>query len=618
MVLVICMSNPKIDVTENNNPEKSHLAKKTAAFYGSKLFVKCFGWFILITIINSILVLIYGYFFYFKPAREEFERIAEKILQNNGQMMVETYEKQGNLYFTKFRGLGNFWLYNENLEVLFEGSKNNNLDEPKPPLKPINSFFDRPDYPGMKPGYDKFFPPIPPELRNNPNNQHQYDLTPRPKPRDVFEPKPQNSDDKEDSVFGKRPLPLPDETYKSEFMQKPLPKDRFRNRPIKPKTIEVKPPQNQLIRIRFQKFYKDNSSKIHDFAKSLLVKSGTNICKIEDEVFFGCQLLSDNGNKYVGIIHIPKDVPGQNRYFFLDKAKNVLPLILLVCAILCFIMARYLAKPIIELQEASRKFAMGDFSQKITKMSMNRYDEIGDLASDFNNMAEKIEAGINSQKRLFNDISHELRSPLARMQVGIELLQLKVRDSEKPLVGRLEKDVNRMNALIEEVLQFSKLEIKQIETSDEEISLEKALEDVCTDAEFEGKTNHRGVTLNIKEDIVIKGNSALIERAFENIIRNALRFTPDNSVVEVSLEKIDGNAVVKIADHGPGVPEEEINKIFAPFYCINSDRNPQKGGIGLGLSIALRAIKVHNGTIKMSNRPEGGLLATIILPIESS
>ena len=107
----------------------------------------------------------------------------------------------------------------------------------------------------------------------------------------------------------------------------------------------------------------------------------------------------------------------------------------------------------------------------------------------------------------------------------------------------------------------------------------------------------------------------MIERAFENIIRNGLRFTKENSVVEVSLEKENNKAIIKIADHGPGVPEDQIDKIFAPFYCINPDRNPQKGGIGLGLSIALRAIQLHKGNIKMSNRPEGGLLATIELPI---
>ena len=261
-------------------------------------------------------------------------------------------------------------------------------------------------------------------------------------------------------------------------------------------------------------------------------------------------------------------------------------------------------------------YRKGDFSHKITKEAMARYDEIGDLASDFNNMASKIEALINSQRRLFNDISHELRSPLARMQVGIELLQMKVPESEKPLVERLNKDVNRMNALIEEVLQFSKLENKQISGPSEEVNLAKALENVCADAEFENKNKHKGVRLEIKQECSIKGNSVLLERAFENIIRNGLRFTPENSIVEVSLEKIDNKAIINISDQGPGVPDNQINKIFDPFYCIKTDRNPQQGGIGLGLCIALKAVQIHNGSIKISNKPQGGLLATIELPLE--
>ena len=554
------MSNQKTEAEDNSKsyskPVLEQKKEKTfAAFYGSKLFVKCFGWFILITLINTILVSVYGYFYYFKPAKEEYKRFAEKLLQNNGQQMVETYEKQGNLNLAKFRGPGNYWLYNENLEILFDGMQKNGFGS-----REFGHF--NPNLPGRPEG----FPPPPPpgqDIKSNEGPKHVLNTNSRP-------------------------------------------------------TIEAKPSKIQLFKIKYQNFYKNNIEKISHFAGDLLNEAGTKALKINDEFFYGCQLTSDNGKKYAAIIHIPKDGSEHRRFFFINQAKSVFPLIILVCAVLCFVMARHLAKPIIELQEASRKFARGDFSQKITKKSMDRYDEIGDLASDFNDMAERIESGINNQKRLFNDISHELRSPLARMQVGLELLQMKVKDSEKPLVERLEKDVNRMNALIGEVLQFSKLENKEMGAAKEEINLAKSLEDVCSDAEFEGNNNHKGVRLNIKKDAVIKGNVVLIERAFENIIRNGLRFTPENTLVEVSLDVIDNKAVIKIADHGPGIPESDINKIFEPFYCVKPDRNPQNGGIGLGLPIALRAIELHNGTIKMENRTEGGLLVTIELPLENN
>ena len=609
------MSNQKNESEDNLKSDNQQLtkaeSKKTkafVAFYGSKLFVKCFGWFILITLISTILISFYGYFYHFKPAKEEFESIASKILQNNGQLMVETYEKQGTLNFTKFRGPGNLWLYNENLELLFNGIQKDDFE---------NRAFkrneaDKPD--GFSPP-----PPPPPPMSDSEKRFDRFskpDFEPRPRPDDSFNNNILASKPVPDSVFGKRPLP--EDKFRPEPMPRPRPMENNRIRPVRFNTIDVKTPQNQLLKIKYQNFYKNNIDKVLSFARELLNKTGTNILKIEDECFFGCQLLSDNGKKYVAVIHIPKEMPEHNKYLFINQAKGVFPLIMLVCAILCFIMARYLAKPIIELQEASRKFAKGDFSQKITKETMNRYDEIGDLASDFNNMAERIESGINNQKRLFNDISHELRSPLARMQVGLELLQMKVKDSEKTLVERLEKDVNRMNALIGELLQFSKLENKEIGTAKEEISLEKSLEAVCSDAEFESNNNHKGVRLNIKKDSVIKGNLILIERAFENIIRNGLRFTPENTLVEVTLDQIGDKAVIQVVDHGPGIPESDIKKIFEPFYCVKPDRNPQNGGIGLGLPIALRAIQLHNGTIKIENRSEGGLLVSIELPLDNN
>ncbi len=606
------MSNQKTEseekpISDNNSALMQKKGKTFVAFYGSKLFVKCFGWFILITLINTFLVSVYGYFYYFKPAKEEFKRFAEKLLQNNGQQMIETYEKQGNLNLAKFRGPGNFWLYNENLDVLFDGIQKDDFYNRD--LKPFA--------PNPPEKHDIFPPPPPPDEDLNSSIDLKQSLTPEPRPRpedrhnNILLSKPPQY-----SVFNRRPLP--EDKYRSEPISRVKPFENKVFTPIKHNTIEVKSPKNHLFRIKYQNFYKNNTEKITSFAGDLLNKAGTSVLKINDECFYGCQLLNDNGKKYAAIIHIPKEGPEHSKFLFIDQAKNVFPLIVLVCAVLCFVMARYLARPIIELQEASRKFAKGDFSQKITKKTMNRYDEIGDLASDFNNMAERIESGINNQKRLFNDISHELRSPLARMQVGLELLQMKVKDSEKPLVERLEKDVNRMNALIGEVLQFSKLENKEIGTAKEEINLAKSLEDVCCDAEFEGHNNHKGVRLDIRKTAFIKGNTVLIERAFENIIRNGLRFTPENSLVEVSLDVVDNKASIKVSDHGPGIPESDIKKIFEPFYCVKPDRNPQNGGIGLGLPIALRAIELHNGTIKMENRSEGGLLVSIELPLDNN
>ena len=363
-------------------------------------------------------------------------------------------------------------------------------------------------------------------------------------------------------------------------------------------------------------FFKNNKEQIKEFVKGLFIKKKTGTLRIKDENVVGCHFVSAKGNEYVALIYVPQKVPGvENAYTLLKRTKDILPIFIAFCAILCYCMARYVAKPIIEIQNASRKFAMGDFSQKISEKYKKRKDELGELATDFSNMAEKIESGIKSQKRLFNDISHELRSPLARMKIALELLQMKAKEGEQPLISRIEKDIERMNLLIGELLQFSKLENKEIGRASEEIDLEASLKEICSNAEFEGKKENKEVILQIKQPCIIHGVPDLIGRACENVIRNALRFTPENTKVEIVLDKTEKDAIITITDRGPGVPEEEIKRIFAPFYCVEQDRNPQKGGIGLGLSIALRAVQLHNGTIYIANHKEGGLTVTISLPL---
>ena len=552
------MSDQKNDTTGKiqtaETLSNSITPKKLSAFNGSKLFLKFFTWFCIITITIIVLSSAYGYYYHYKPAKEEFINLTVEMLQENGQMMVEAYENNGWRGLNRFRGPGNVWLFDENMTDLFRGSP---FIVSSTPAK----------------------------------------TTDEPPKEQVLTTKSETAGITNNHIIA---------SNSHHYSHKHFP------------DFIIKQPKMLLNPFRegAKAFFKDNAIQIQDFVKSLFNKNGTNILTVKGESVVGCHFVSEKGNKYVAVIYVPKRIPGQEaHYTIFNKTKDILPLFITVCTILCYCLARYISKPIIELQTASRKFADGDFSQKITEQSKRRNDELGDLAKDFSNMAERIESGIKSQKRLFNDISHELRSPLARMQVSIELLQMKANDNEKPLIGRLEKDLNRMNALISELLQFSKLENKEIGRATEDIDLADCLKAICADAEFEGKTVHKGVTLMIKEDCSIKGVSALIERAFENVIRNGLRYTAENTTVEVTLQKVKQEAIITIADRGPGVPEAEIEKIFAPFYCVNLDRNPQKGSIGLGLSIAQRAIRLHNGTISMANRPDGGLEATIKLPL---
>lgn len=176
-----------------------------------------------------------------------------------------------------------------------------------------------------------------------------------------------------------------------------------------------------------------------------------------------------------------------------------------------------------------------------------------------------------------------------------------------------------MNVLIEEVLQFSKLENTDIKGKTQEFNLAQAISQVCNDANFEGKIQKRTVLFKSEcENITISGIKFLVERAVENILRNALRFTAENTEVSVKLIKKEKFAIITIIDKGPGIPEEDLKKVFAPFYNLSEERTPQKGGIGLGLAIALRSIKMHEGQITLNNNADIGLTATITLPLKTA
>jgi two-component system sensor histidine kinase CpxA len=358
-------------------------------------------------------------------------------------------------------------------------------------------------------------------------------------------------------------------------------------------------------------------SEIKDFAGLFFAgKAPAEPKELGPEQLIGCLITSATGKKYVIINQIPSKMtrhPG----FLINRLLETMFIFLLVTALFCFALSRYMVKPITELKEASKRFAGGNLGARAGNGAEKRNDEIGDLAVDFNDMADKIESMIRSQRRLFGDISHELRSPLARLQVTVELLQNKLNDSEKPMLARIEKEIKRMNSLIEEVLNFSRLDSGSYEGEKINIALAELLNKICQDADFEGKSKNCRVILEIHDQPQIMAIPVLIERAIENILRNALKYSPENSIITVSLQKNADAALIRISDQGPGVPEAEIPKLFAPFYRCQEDRDRKTGGTGLGLAIAHRAIRLHQGQIILKNKAEGGLLAEVSIPDNS-
>ncbi|MBK9766231.1 MAG: HAMP domain-containing protein [Chloracidobacterium sp.] len=286
--------------------------------------------------------------------------------------------------------------------------------------------------------------------------------------------------------------------------------------------------------------------------------------------------------------------------------------LLLTGLALCYLLALNLTSPIRKIREATRGLAAGDLKTRVLPQIGRRRDELADLARDFDVMAERLESLVTSQARLTQDISHELRSPLARMNVALEIAKQKAGPDSLPLLARIEKESDRLNEMIGRILILAKLEGGADDLEHEWIDLADLVSDVSEDADFEAKAKGKSVKMSKIDDCRVVGSDNLLRSAVENVLRNAVRYTVDGSDVDVSLDANADKAVIKIADHGGGVPEEELANLFRPFYRVGEARERRTGGIGLGLAIADRAIQAHKGTITARNK-NGGLEVEIIL-----
>jgi signal transduction histidine kinase len=235
----------------------------------------------------------------------------------------------------------------------------------------------------------------------------------------------------------------------------------------------------------------------------------------------------------------------------------------------------------------------------------NRRDEISALAQDFDIMAERIESLIMSQKRLSRDVSHELRSPLARMNVALEIAKNKANPETAPILQRIEGESQRLNEMISRLLTLSRLETGEKDFDQRELNLTSLVQHVAADADFEASAKNRSVKISRSDECRVVGSEELIQSAVENVLRNAVRYTREGTTVDVSLTSQNGNAVVRIKDHGGGVPTEELENLFRPFYRVGEARDRGSGGTGLGLAIAEQAIKAHDGNIAARNDADG-------------
>jgi two-component system, OmpR family, sensor histidine kinase CpxA len=292
--------------------------------------------------------------------------------------------------------------------------------------------------------------------------------------------------------------------------------------------------------------------------------------------------------------------------------------VILTAGLVCYGLARYLSSPIGKLRKATQKFAEGDLQTRVGAEVGNRHDELASLARDFDEMAERIESLLDSQKRLTQDISHELRSPLARLNVALELAKQKsVNEATAPILERIENESNRLNEMIGRLLMLSKLESGAQDYSKQNVNLTKLVENIASDADFEAQAKGKSVKILNKANCRVFGNENLLRSAVENVLRNAVRYTLEGTTVEVSLSNGSETAEIVVTDCGGGVPEAELENLFRPFYRVGEARERKTGGIGLGLAIAERAVHAHKGTIKAANTKDG-LSVKIKLPVSEN
>jgi len=274
-------------------------------------------------------------------------------------------------------------------------------------------------------------------------------------------------------------------------------------------------------------------------------------------------------------------------------------------------LARSVAKPVNILRKASEQLADGDFKVRVKPEIGKRKDELGQLAQTFDHMASKVESLISSQQQLFRDISHEIRTPLTRQKIAIEL----ARDATTPkhLLTKIEKQNQVIEDLIESLLTLMQLDDSQ-KMHIEALDIAEIINAIVDEAELNINANRLVVSYRTQGDLQVLGDVSLLTRALENLLVNAIKFSPEQTEIQIYSEQKDQNIIITIQDEGQGIPEKDLKNILNAFYRADKSRNKSTGGFGLGLAIANKIIQQHDGQLYLENSTPRGLKVTIILP----
>lgn len=327
--------------------------------------------------------------------------------------------------------------------------------------------------------------------------------------------------------------------------------------------------------------------------------------------------LAQSGRRYAFVVEVtaPPGPPFANPRFLAPRFLAMM----LTAGLLCYLLARYIVSPVLKLRAVTKQFAGGDLSARVGPMLGRRRDELASMGHDFDAMAERVETLMSAQQLLIRDISHELRSPLTRLNVALELARRRAGEDAAPALDRIAREAESINEMVGQLLGLSRVESSADGLRSVRLDLADLVRAVAEDAEFEAHGRGRFVRVTACEPCQTTGAIELLRSAVENVVRNAVYYTAEGTEVEIALscESVGTKrfATISVRDRGAGVPPEAIDKIFRPFYRVEDARDRQTGGTGLGLAIAARAVHLHGGTIRAANSTDGGLVVEISLPV---
>lgn len=289
---------------------------------------------------------------------------------------------------------------------------------------------------------------------------------------------------------------------------------------------------------------------------------------------------------------------------------------LICCAIVSYFLARSMASPIQEIRGVAASFAKGNLSARVGPKLAHRLDETAELAREFDHMADRISTLIKAQQRFIGDVSHEIKSPLARLSMALGLARRDVGAAAPKAFDRMEREIGTVSRLVRELLSLSSLQGQFLLPSPEAIDLPQVLHEAIEDVGFEWPDRLPSLRLNIRnKDLMVVGDSNLLKRAIENVLRNALFYTPEDTGVDIMLSRLGERAYITVRDYGPGVPPSALEHLFEPFYRVDEARARHTGGVGIGLAICERAITLHGGRITAENADPLGLIVRMDLPL---